>query len=339
MDNTGVNYIDPSGNDSSKNEEKLEKEIIELKKENRQLKKELKNYELTKANFLRLHNEKSIKKIEYKLINSNNRDKQNRLQVALRDNNDNEASWLIQNGIDLYHIDNNDRTALQYAIQMDKKNLVIEMLKAGYNVNYVSESQRSVLDEPMSLEMLQLLLERGLTPKGKGGLEKFFVRGGLLHYEKYQLLEYLLSRGLDPNASYFLHLLATIKPQQPATDQVVAMVALLLENGANPQLRNHQGQRPLQIAHKTYDLFKQRFQSHGAYKPSFKNVRTFRAAQFWKPGETCPICLEKLALTKAHTASCKRHLFHQSCLKKWNKKSLACPVCRHVATKPEVLAR
>lgn len=136
----------------------------------------------------------------------------------------------------------------------------------------------------MSLEMLEILMEWGLEPKGKAGLEKFFVRSGLLHYEKYQLLEYLLTRGLDPNPSYFLHLLADAKPKRPATDNVAAMVASLLKNGADPHLLDYQGRSPLQIAQENYKLFKRTFQRYNSFKPSFKNVRTFRSSEVLDAG-------------------------------------------------------
>jgi hypothetical protein len=320
----------------TKDKDEKDKKIIKLRRENKRLEKQIKTYEniiaeyeiiVKSYRYMSVYNLSITTKSEP--LNLANEYQQNNLQLAIRNNKDAEASELIRSGINLYHTDSNDRTALQYAVQMGKKSLVIEILAAGFDVNYVTKAQHTILDERMSLEMLDLLLAKGLKPQGKRGLENFFNQGGLFHPNNYQLLDQLLKRGLDPNAAFMLHQLASTKPQKPMTEHVAKMVALLLQNGANPHLRNHLAKTPLEIAEETYSSF---LRPEMGPKPSNKNVMTFRAANSWKPGEECAICFQKISFIKAATATCHRHLFHSACLKEWSQRSKQCPICRNPAS-------
>jgi hypothetical protein len=125
-------------------------------------------------------------------------------------------------------------------------------LDAGDDVNFVTQSGSTVLDEEMDIPMLDLLLKNGLNTKGKRGLLLFFTRTGQpVTAKSLSFLKPLLDRGLDPKTSLFLHEVASIKPfylSEMGLANIESAVILLMKHGADPLMTN---------AHVTFIFFTQ----------------------------------------------------------------------------------
>ena len=305
----------------------LAQKIEKLGSENERLKQELDEYKLRIAK----NSSQSLAPSQISSdndLNSINDSRQSRLHVAIRNSKLEEASRLIKAGINLNQTDQNGRTAIRYAIQHKLRPLVTEILEAGHDVNFTTESGATILDEQMDIEMLDLLLKYKLQPKGKEGLAFFFRSGGsALDQLDLVLLEALLKKGLDPNASRFLHEVAGIKPYSGAhkVDTIEQAVILLMKYGADPHLLNAQRKTALQVAEESYEWWCKTVPSD---KTTPEIVSIFKWAESFKPDQECSICLNEIPFRQSKKGPCNIHYFHPNCVDKWLQTSAQCPNCR-----------
>jgi uncharacterized protein len=171
----------------------------------------------------------------------------------VRNGNEEKLRKLLKYHPDLSIRDKDQKTALQWAFELDNQTMVTLLLDADPNLallvpseDYPQTSPLQYAVENNDLKTVKVLLERGADPS----LQPYPLKEAPLHLailkNKNQMLEVLLTAASNPSA------LSTISHETPLHVAVrlrnVRVVKLLLDAGSDPSALSMLSQTPLHLA-------------------------------------------------------------------------------------------
>ncbi|GAB4419166.1 MAG: hypothetical protein OHK0039_31310 [Bacteroidia bacterium] len=200
------------------------------------------------------------------------------LMVAINENDLDMADWLISQGADLNHVDREQGwTPLLLACEQGLKEMIIKLIDRGGRVDAkVTDGDargRSAIHLASyygDIDTVRALIRQGVDidqqPEG-GGLTA-------LHWAVYNvhvdLLEFLLAHGANVN----IQASSLYQQRAPLHFAVAArnehMAQLLLESGADPLLKDSEGQSPVDMA-----LLRYREHGSGIYERLLRLLESY----------------------------------------------------------------
>ena len=168
-----------------------------------------------------------------------------------------EVKALLDSGVDVNMNISSTDSLLMSACSYGNSEMVKLLLTYNPNINYQDQYGNNALNIAIDnmgyyKEMIPLLLEAGADPNTKAGAGRTAQKNSTVvskmisltlnnkSEEEYQIIEMFLSRGADPNI--------TLPLMAAAYKGDVQLVKLLLEYGANPNLKDNQGRTALDMA-------------------------------------------------------------------------------------------
>ena len=174
------------------------------------------------------------------------------LHLALRDQTDGLVSLLLSGGANPDLQDRHGDGALHLALRDQADGLVSLLLAADANVNLQDgggETPLHLETRAGRLEMVSLFLGRGANPdiaNAQGETPLHLAARD----SAFGIVKLLIDRGANVNATSFYGNTALHRAVRLSDEAAnVALVSMLLGKGANPNIRNRDGWRPLDLAY------------------------------------------------------------------------------------------
>ena len=167
-------------------------------------------------------------------LESKGREDQSPLMVACRQENLALVKWLLQKGVDVNQRDDQQRTALHFAVRSKNIPIVREILASHPELDVVDEGRRETALECAlpNIELTEILLDAGANPEFANGTEATLLSSAVV-CSSAEAVEMLLKRKVDLNHK-------DKWGWTPICDAVgnirsAEIVRLLADNGANLQ--------------------------------------------------------------------------------------------------------
>lgn len=156
------------------------------------------------------------------------------------------ATLLLDRGADIHiRCNASDSAALEHAARLGEREMVLLLLDRGADIHAPALVANAVFSE--NIDLVRALLDRGATID-----DSWHYRRSAIHWTmpygrvNMPMLKLLLARGIEPNVRD--HERGETVLHWAAYEGNVETVGLLLANGANADIANHQGKRPLHTA-------------------------------------------------------------------------------------------